>query len=304
RIAVWLVPVLALTACSGSSGAGEPAVPIGAIPVVTSPDQIVRPISDYLASPRQAAVLQDAANAVTAQCMRDFGLPSSPTLLVGSDTAVRDLLEHTHLYGFFDPAGAAISGYNMVRLPPAGGQGTAPLSADAIAVEFGRDASGRSVTTFGNKPVPAGGCKAKGIEAIGGPLPGIDASALPNGGPKEPLEDPRVSAATAQWSACMKVKGYHYETPFEATTSPITQPQRLAGSEAVPHSAEEIAQAKADIDCKLSTNLIGIDLAVQTAYDKSYIDSNVTVLSEYRQQIEDRVRKATQILSANTTPSG
>ncbi len=227
--------------------------------------------------------------------MRDFNLPSLPTQLVGvDDAAVLDMREHTHLYGFFDPAGAPSTGYNMLRVPPANDKQT--ISADALAVEFGKDAAGSPMTTFDGRPVPAGGCKAKGVEAIGGALPRIDVAALPDNGPQEPAADPRVIEANAKWSACMKAKGYHYATPYEATTSPVTKADRAGAT--VVHSPEEIAQATADVDCKLSTNLVGIDLAVQISYDKTFIASHTAGLGEYRRQIADRVQAATRIVTA------
>jgi hypothetical protein len=277
-----------------------PAIPIGAIPVVTSPDQLERPIYAYLAKPSDVKTIQDAANVVTAQCMQSFGLPSMPTELDGfDDTAVRDLRSHTNLYGFFDPAVVSNKGYDMFRAPaaqtqhiPASGE---KLSADGLGVQYGKDASGKPVQSFEGKTVPPGGCKAKGVEASGGTLPGLAPEDLPEGGPTIPYGDPRIIAVDAAWSNCMTSKGYHFANPFDAALAITADPPKSAAQ--ITHTPAEIAQARADIDCKLSTNLMGTEFAVQVAYDKRYIDSHAVELTQYRTQLDDRVRKAAQTIA-------
>ncbi|MGW0771713.1 hypothetical protein [Streptomyces sp. NPDC002676] len=278
-------------------GTPLPAISIGPVPIVSSPDQVVRPIEQYVAKPQQIAELEAAAEKVSTRCMQKFGLPRFHTQLLGlDDAAFRDLRTHTRLYGFFDPSEVAVSGYNMTRTPPA--EDGAPLSPEAEGVAFGRDTSGNPIRKFNGIPVPTGGCREVGIEAIGGSLPASDPATLPDHGPIVPLRDPRVAEGNAKWSACMKARGYDFKTPFDAAVSPIASPKRAAG-QSVSHSAEEIAQAQADLACKISVNLVGIDLAVETAYDDAYIKSHTTALSQYRQSLDARLRTATQIIAAN-----
>lgn len=272
--------------------------------MVTSPDQLERPIYAYLAKPSDVKTIQDAANVVTAQCMQSFGLTSIPTQLDGfDDTAVEDLRSHTNLYGFFDPAVASSKGYDMFRAPttrtqPAPASGV-KISADGIGVQFGKDASGKTVQSYEGKPVPPGGCKAKGVEASGGTLPGLTPEDLPDGGPTIPYGDPRIIAVDAAWSHCMASKGYHFANPFDAARAVTANPPKSVSQ--ITHTPAEIDQARADIDCKLSTNLMGTDLAVQVAYDKRYIDSHAVALTQYRTQLDDRVRKAAQVIAASSS---
>ncbi|MEU8927777.1 hypothetical protein AB0D10_43900 [Kitasatospora sp. NPDC048545] len=51
-----------------------------------------------------------------------------------------------------------------------------------------------------------------------------------------------------------------------------------------------------DVACKLSTNLVGISWAVQSAYDTQYIEGHGPALDDYRRTVEDRVRAAERIL--------
>lgn len=232
------------------------------------------------------------------QCMASFGLPSIPTVLSGfDDTSLRDLRMHTKLYGFFDPAAVSTKGYDMFRAPSDTASGVrVKLSDQAIGVEYGRDAAGKLVKSFDGKPVPTGGCKAKGVEASGGILPSLDPASLPDGGPTVPYGDPRVTAANAAWSSCMTSKGYHFTNPFDAALAVTANPPKSVNE--ISHSAAEISQAGADIQCKISTNLIGIDFAVQVAYDEKYIEDHAVALTQYQSQLNNRIRDASQIIAA------
>ncbi|MFD8786560.1 hypothetical protein [Kitasatospora sp. NPDC059599] len=298
------VSLSAMTATGcGAAGAGSVAAPaVGPVPAVTTVDQIARPIDRYLVTPQQVATLQSAANTLNEKCMREFGLPPVATDLVGFDEeSLRFERTHAELYGFFDPGRAAVSGYD--RIPQAY---TAAASVPAVAqpspatltVEHGADTTGKAVSVFAGRPVPAGGCKGESMRGIGGALPLPDPKALPDHGPQVPTGDPRIRAGYAAWSACMTSKGYAYATPQDGLTAtrllPTTREQD--GVVSVRHSAEELKQATDDVACKLSTNLVGISLAVQSAYDTQYIEGHGPALDDYRRTVEDRVRAAERIL--------
>ena len=54
-------------------------------------------------------------------------------------------------------------------------------------------------------------------------------------------------------------------------------------------STAQIATATADVQCKISTNLIGVAMAVQTAYDQQYIDAHTDQLAAYRERLQRAV---------------
>lgn len=60
---------------------------------------------------------------------------------------------------------------------------------------------------------------------------------------KESAKDPKVVAVFAQWSACMKTKGYSYKEPLDTVDDPRFHNPYEA-------SDLEIATAKADLDCR------------------------------------------------------
>jgi hypothetical protein len=112
-------------------------------------------------------------------------------------------------------------------------------------------------------------------------------ASLPDGGPKVPASDPRLAAVDAQWSACMEVKGYVYPTPDAAYSDPRWA---LAGHSqedfaAFVHTPQEIATMTADMDCKKSTNLMGVAVAVIDAYDQAYIASHASQLADFQRQL-------------------
>ncbi|MER7755194.1 hypothetical protein [Kitasatospora sp. NPDC097643] len=294
------VSAAAVAGCGPASTSAGAAPAVGPVPTVTTVEQIARPIDQYLVTPEEVATLQSAANALNATCMREFGLPPVATDLIGFDEqALRYDRTHAPLYGFFDPARAAVTGYD--RLPPASGPAApsgAPPSPEAMTVEHGTDQVGNAVSAYAGKPVPAGGCKGESVRATGGALPVPDPKALPDHGPGTPTDDPRVRAAYAAWSGCMKARGYTYATPLDvlADTGPLPKATERNGTVTVEHAPEELKQAADDVACKLSTNLVGIALAVQCAYDTRYIESHAQALGDYRRRITDRVRAAAQIL--------
>ncbi|MFD8756434.1 hypothetical protein ACFV0O_36480 [Kitasatospora sp. NPDC059577] len=292
---------LSVAGC-GSTATGAAAVPvIGPVPTITAVEQISRPIDRYLVTPQQVTTLQSAANELNEKCMREFGLPPVATGLIGfDDQALRYDRTHAPLYGFFDPAQAAVSGYDRVPAAAPGGPAgsSSPPSPEAMTVEHGVDQAGKAVSAYGGKSVPAGGCKGEGARGTGGALPLPDPQALPDHGPKVPTDDPRVRAVFAAWSSCMRAKGYRYATPQDvlADTGLLPTTREQDGVVSVRHSAEELKQAVDDVACKLSTNLVGISLAVQSAYDTQYIEGHGPALDDYRRTVEDRVRAAERIL--------
>ncbi|MCL2483519.1 MAG: hypothetical protein FWF43_08935, partial [Propionibacteriaceae bacterium] len=42
----------------------------------------------------------------------------------------------------------------------------------------------------------------------------------------------------------------------------------------------------ADMNCKISTNLVGVAVAVQSAYDQVYIDSHRDALNTWKQKLD------------------
>ncbi|MDQ4504159.1 hypothetical protein [Sinomonas sp. ASV322] len=54
----------------------------------------------------------------------------------------------------------------------------------------------------------------------------------------------------------------------------------------------EIAAAVADVQCKISTNLVGIGAALQTAYDQEYIAKHRAALDAFAADWDGYLRRA------------
>jgi hypothetical protein len=274
------------TACNEAKRPTAPPEPsIGAVPTITEPQQIQRPIDAYVPTAAQVlAVLRNQAAHVTS-CMKDFGFSYGAPIVQGLTEAAARRRTRNPMYGLFDMNAAKTSGYQLVLPPdqPSTGSRVAPLSPDEIGVLTGMSATGQPMKTFAGKGIPDGGCEKVGRTAIGGSMPAPDEAALPDGGPKVPANDSRIVDAVTQWSECVRAKGFHYSSPIAAMND-----QKWQTGDTV--SSAEIATATADVACKVSINLIGTAVAVQTAYDKRYIGSHSQQLAAYRSNLEAAAR--------------
>lgn len=126
-------------------------------------------------------------------------------------------------------------------------------------------------------------CEKAGNDAIHDLNLVTDEQILPDGGPLLANTDSRFRNAVSKWSECMAKAGYHYDDPVAPLVDKKwDRPVGEDGSQAPP-SAAEIATATADVKCKMSTDLVGTAIAVQSAYDQQYIQSHRDQLAAFRQ---------------------
>lgn len=176
------------------------------------------------------------------------------------------------LWGMFDPGYERKYGYHPPDLG-SGGSGDSPPSGIGLAVA-------KKCRAEAQKAMPDG---LDALELIG-------TSALADGGPALAVDDPRVLHVHKEWSECMLQRGFTYDSPADA----VTRWGRGGPGKAKPIvSKEEIATAVADFACKKSTNLVGVCLAVQNAYDQRYIDAHRPELDARRARIADFLRHRT-----------
>ena len=269
---------LSLTGCGGSSSPGaasavaEPALG----PVSTSirqPADVSRPIDTYLLKADAIIHTEYARNTATNQCLSDKGYPGKqitldPQMSAAVTGAVLDRTVRSQLYGYFE-ALDEVQQYGYKRPPwdPGGWGGTKP--GDSVPSEV------------------IDACEALGTKVAGSddPMGYVLTHALPDGGPPEPAGDSRYAKAVQAWAGCMKDRGYRYSDPLAAIGDPAWQ---------VPDdqrpSPVEVATATADVQCKISTNLIGVAVAVQAAYDQQYINAHSSQLADYTQHLKEIIQ--------------
>lgn len=299
-IVVLAATAATATGCSSAAPVSKAAAlpALGPVPTITSPEQIALPIDDITPTKTQVAELIQASALATIQCVKSFGLDLS----MAQTTDYSHVLptygdqEFGTLYGYFDPQNVATVGYNLATSLAAVPE--SQLTDSQSVVYFGEDGNQKPVTTFDGKSVPKGGCQQAGGDAVGGiviPHRGAD---LPDGGPHLPQTDPRMNSVDARWSACMKADGYAYASPLDALADPRWVQQGAPVTSASEPTRLEIQVAEADMACKQSTNLVGQAVAIETAYENQYIDTHRAALSQYRQNLVARLRKAAAIVSA------
>jgi len=291
---VVAVLALFLTGCSAPTvivfSGSEP--PLGTIPVITSPDQVNLPIYAYWPNPDQTVAIMLQGESLINRCVQDAGgtpqtlwTINDPSTGASHDATQADLISFVttshradatrgNLWGFFDPSSADQYGYGV---PPG--------------------ADGYLVVTMGDPGTGLSSC----FDRVSSVAPGGSAAwplylfSLPDHGPQWPGDDSRFAAAVQSWSDCMKDKGYAYANPDDAMSDAI-QPST--------DQATQKAIAVADVACKVSTNLVGVGVAVQTAYQQEYIDSHREELATFQQQISDYLAGRVTVPSAAPSPSG
>lgn len=248
-------------ASAGSSAERVSEPRLGEIERVTAPEQITRPIDAYLPDTTRILELVQARERWTNRCLREkgyaetFAYPDRASVIEFVSGGVNDRAVRSSLWGFFDVEAARTSGYQ-------------------------RPHSGGSLTVAPLSPSAAKHCMPQDDQTLD-PLLLMNEGVLPEPGPPAPTEDSRFLTAQAEWSACMRGAGFDYEK--------VTEPLEAYQAESQA-SLRQIAAASADVDCKLSTNLVGIALAVQRSYDQRYIEERHEALSDFSAQLGELLR--------------
>ena len=143
---------------------------------------------------------------------------------------------------------------------------------------------------FNGKTIPDGGCLGAAQREVEGATDLSMPVRLAFDAWTASKSDSRVVAAFAKWSQCIAGSGYHYSTPMEANNDP-----KWSGEKA---SAEEIAVAVADVNCKKTTNLVGIfRMAVDAAYQQEAISQHGVELNAIKAGLDGQAATASAILA-------
>ncbi|MFB6553248.1 hypothetical protein [Streptomyces sp. NPDC056405] len=184
------------------------------------------PMEAYLPTRAEHRLVSSSRDEVIDACMADAGYPQwtpAPDLPALGGKTLTDWR-----YGIHDAAKAAERGYH----PDAEEQKAYDAAMEEGAVdESGADeGSLRSCVTQADGTAPA--------------LPADDLAQQISGDAfRQAEQDPKVVAAFAQWSSCMKDKGYDYAKPMDANDDPqFNDPSTVTDA--------EIATAKADVACR------------------------------------------------------
>lgn len=291
-----VLAIVVTAGCTAGSNATGDQPEIGTVQVVRSGSELALPLDAYRLSAQEYLSIQRVSWRLTRDCVSRFG--GAYTLAESSvtDNAPPDV-GATRRYGLFDARSAADYGYNLPPDTPgsesasrrsSGKGGWNPSNAELILVR-GAPSGGPVPQDNHGKPLPAGGCSGEATRLVEA---GVTAPTNSELGDQLAVEahqksesDSRVRAAMDKWSACMQKRGYSYRSIWEPNDKSWPEP---AGN-------DEIATAKADVECKLSTNLVGVWYAVEVARQKAAIEDRSTDLDAVRTYLRASVRRAAQL---------
>lgn len=277
-LAATVLP-LATVGCSTQSGtggeaAGEP--PLGDVPHVTAASQLVLPLDQFEGSTVDHTLDHQASQILAARCAARFGVTSTDRSM--SDVAPGG--PNTGRYGIVEREIAARFGYHSAEQGGDDAKTNSKYGPDAwnpspeeLVVLDGTKADGSPLARdelprdANGEPLPEGGCSRwANLELTGGaPIPFSLIDQWGGEASQAAEADSRVRAANDGWSRCMKARGYDYKSIWDPNDSFSMEPTS---------TAKEIATAVADVECRQETNLVGIWMAVETAYQHRVISAN------------------------------
>lgn len=271
----------------------------GTVGVPTDSPTIALPLDAFVMTPQQTSSLLNAYQLLLARCVRASGF--SFRTEDASNAAASTVNAQTR-FGLNSLQDARIYGYepDAARRAADARARSEPVYSDAEdVVIFGK-------TTNGRPPKTPAGCSGQAWSQLGNTGPdGASYASTPFAVSLEERahasteSDARVAAVNAQWSACMRQRGYAFTDPAAASGSPRwRQAAAAAQSDAPPMPAPaEIATAVADVQCKRSTDYVGTLTRVDTGYQNRLIDQNLAALQAEKSRRDAVLEKAAQVLA-------
>ncbi|MFB7943829.1 hypothetical protein ACFC6L_02815 [Kitasatospora phosalacinea] len=242
------------------------------------------PLDAYRLTTDQRYAVSRARVPLVISCMKRFGFDvEAPVLTRRADLGGGP---NGRRYGVSDLARARSNGFHLLASEQQSLPEQGELSPAASAIMFGEGQQ-----SVGGQPVPEGGCAGEANRLLRKDGPEISdtdyAGTLALESDALAKKDSRLVKAFDEWSSCMKGKGFAYRTPMDPEND-----QNFLGTPAA--TPQEISAAVADVECKESTNVIGIWVAVDTAYQKRAIEQHAQQLDVTKKALEAMVRNAGQ----------
>ncbi|MFC8197468.1 hypothetical protein ACFUTV_18955 [Streptomyces sp. NPDC057298] len=265
--ALACVLLVGAVGCGGGGSRGEspvqprpaPTTTAGGDAIEASPleGQVELPIGAYAFSREELRVISSAENRLTGACMRKYGLGYR----AGTAEGATEYQPGTNRrYGVLNPAVASRYGYHFPE--PVSAPKPETLTEKELLALNGSPAGTAEVK---GKQVPEGGCIGQSKARIRGKYTyakGAEvAGSIATDSFTESMRSPEVVKATGAWARCMKEKGFSYASPMQAIGA-----EEFSGQDV---TKREISVAEADVDCKLSTDLVRIWSAEESEIQKS-----------------------------------
>ncbi|MEV5240866.1 hypothetical protein AB0K89_17445 [Streptomyces cinnamoneus] len=298
----------ALAGCSsthhGPAVASSPPASAGSRPT-GDPSTWTLPLMRYQATPAQARTIGEAREILTRQCARRYGITLAPEPVL-PPLGPKNQMDWR--YGIHDRELTARRGYQVDDAQQA--RYDAALRARAGLPQPARDtpvvvsgthlppdvlaATGPEARKgiVDGKPVPDGGCSGEARRTVGTATQGVSplVARLMSASYPESMKEPEVKRVFAQWSACMRARGFRYDAPMEANDDPSFRP----GREGV--TRKEIAVALADLDCREAHHVAEVWHTAETRLQNKAVAANAADLSADRRALDRILATAEQIV--------
>ncbi|MFB7867995.1 hypothetical protein [Streptomyces sp. NPDC056069] len=274
-----VLSLLLATACGAAEDVGsEP--PIGEIKTVKSANDISLPLDAYDLTAEERNALQQVYDLMGSRCMKNKGFnitmperrPESMESIYGRRYFIINMAE-AERYGYRPPRMME----KNEKQPATGLESRAALTA-----WLGHDPKDE-----GQNPNDGKGCGAAAYSTL---EKGVQHDSdvviheLSGESWHRSEEDSRMQKVFTAWSSCMAKYGFKYKSPVQANNDKRWQ-QKVV-------TPLEIATAKADVSCKQKTNLPGMWLAVESAYQTRAIEEQSEALRIRRAAWDKRIRNA------------
>ncbi|MFE0763442.1 hypothetical protein [Streptomyces smyrnaeus] len=229
------------------------------------------PLDRYDPSPAELEVIDAAEDVLVGGCMRRQGLSWKRLPRAAAKDAEP---RNRRRYGVVEPEIARIYGYHLPPDRPtvarrAAAEEKRRKGLDDMEKKAAYGSEGRSGKT-------SGGCLKKAEEALLEEVPDADFGLLNDtigATYEQSMKDRAVVRVFRAWSACMRQAGYRYAHPLE----PLTEERRLNGDQV---SEGEIRQARADVRCKKSTDLVPVWNAAENRIQRAATEKNSAAFAE------------------------
>jgi hypothetical protein len=242
----------------------------------TAPDtEFTLPLSEYTATDDERALVDRAYVVLLNQCLASRG----QSRRVAEPAAPAEPTPLSWRYGVDDPTVAARYGYHLP--PEYGDRGNAERERAQAAAPDGNTPEYLACVDDVQRQLgkPEGG---------GSYMDDVFAQSLGVTSVERSMADPRVRAALAQWSNCMRDKGH-------SATDPLTVVNDFVLTSEHPTPAE-VSTATADVACKQDSDLVATWHGAEVDHQNSLIENNLERLEACRHSVDVAVRVATRTL--------
>ncbi|MFJ6655930.1 hypothetical protein ACIQNG_06120 [Streptomyces sp. NPDC091377] len=306
------VPLL-LTGCSDGNSSSEDAKgnskeppAVAETPKITHANDRSMPLDTYLLNPEQRQTLENAYAGLVSDCMKRFGFDYTvPRAAAEQRTGDAPTTRTDGRFGVQSTEQAEKWGYHPVGgIPeqPDGPWGNRGQKMTAVMQTAERGSDDPEEEKFGSggqvingQTVPDHGCVGEARKKLTGSVDGSVGDPQTSTDLKldtlaKAQQDARTRAVFAEWSTCMKGKGFDYADPLAANGDErwVRTPQP---------TRHEIQVATADQECRAKHNVVGVWFAVDHAYQERAVEQNAEALSEAKADIDGMLKASASELA-------